>query len=186
MKKIIFHLTAIFILLTATSGNAYCQSVMTMTTQKKELTGSMQNQTYTGRIGSKFFPSHLDIVITINNDSLRYELFNHWYCRSYAELRQITISINDINKNDSIVFKINEKSIRLIDKKYGIYKRIKSIKLCISVEKMRKISYAHKIATENGLRHFDLYEWKDLELNENEFYKKVDSNLETIKSNNER
>ena len=46
---------------------------------------------------------------------------------------------------------------------------------------MRKISYAYEIAKENGLRHFDLYTWEDLELNENEFYKKVNSNNETIK-----
>jgi hypothetical protein len=143
-----------------------------------------QNQTYTGRIGLNL-PGHLDVVITIYNDTLRYEVFNHWYTDSYAELRQIIISINEIEKNtsenDSIVFIINEKSIHLIDKMYRINKQIKNTKLCTSVYKMRKISYAYKIAQENGLMHFDLYRYEDLGLNEDEFCKKVNANLETLK-----
>ena len=148
-----------------------------------------QSQTYTSRIGLKFFPCHWDIAITINNDTLRYELFNHWYCRSYAELRQITVPINEIEKytlsKDSIQFVIKKESIYLIDKKYGIKKRIKNKKLCISTEKMRKISYAHKIAIENGLMHYNLYTDEDLQLNEDDFCKKVNSNLEILKEKKE-
>ena len=143
-----------------------------------------QNQTYIGRKGPDL-PGHLDIVITVNNDSLRYELFCHWYTDSYDELRQITIPINNIDKNDSLVFKINEKSIHLIDKKYNIDKQLKISKRVVSAERMRKISYAQKIAEKIGLTHFNLYEWEDLKLNEEEFYKKVDANLETIKNKKE-
>jgi len=139
-----------------------------------------QGQTYKGRKGPDL-PGHLDIVITIYNDTLRYELFNHWYTDSYAELRQITIPINEISTNDSIIFKINEKSIHLIDEKYGINKQIKQTKRYFSATKMRKISYAHKVASENGLMHYNLYTHEDLMLGEDEFYKKINSNLEIIK-----
>ena len=141
-----------------------------------------QNQTYTGRKGLNL-PGHLDIAITIDDETLRYELFNHWYTDAYTELRQIIIPINDINKynSDSIAFKINGNFFHLIDKKYNIDKRLKISKRNTSIEKMRKISYAYKIAKENGLKHYDLYKRKDLELNENEFYKKVNSTLETVK-----
>ena len=33
MKKIVFYIAALLILLTAASGNAFCQAVMTMTTE---------------------------------------------------------------------------------------------------------------------------------------------------------
>jgi hypothetical protein len=164
MQKSFFQTIALFVLLTTTSQNAYCQAVMTTTTAPNTK-DSRQNQTYIGRKGPDL-PKHLDIVITINNDSLRYELFWHWYTDSYAELRQITIPINNINKNDSLVFKINEKSIHLIDKRYNIDKQLKIPKRAVSAERMRKISYAQKIAEKNGLIHFDLYEREDLRLNE--------------------
>ena len=146
-----------------------------------------QNQ-YIGRIGLDL-PGHLDVAITINNDTLRYELFNHWYTKSYAELRQITIPINEIEKytsiNDSLQFVINEKFIHLIDKKYGINKKIKLEKKYISISYMRKISYAQKIAEENGLMHYNLYSDEDLRLNEDDFCKKVNSNLEILKEKKE-
>ncbi len=43
---------------------------------------SYSQDTFTSRKGSKFFPGHHDVVITVNNKNVRYELFNHWYCTS--------------------------------------------------------------------------------------------------------
>jgi hypothetical protein len=51
-------------------------------------------ETFTSRKGSKFFPGHLEVVITVDSKNVRYELFNHWYSLSYAELRQITIPLD--------------------------------------------------------------------------------------------
>ncbi|MDL2309302.1 hypothetical protein LJC53_06940 [Bacteroidales bacterium OttesenSCG-928-C03] len=141
--------------------------------------------TYTSRIGSKFFPGHSDIVITIENDSVRYELFNHWYVSAYAELRQMKISLDSLESlntnNDSIQIKIYDNKIQLIDKKYGINKKIKDKKLCASPERMRKISFAYKISSNNeNVRHYELYTNDDLNLSETEFEKKVIENMEKI------
>ena len=144
-----------------------------------------QEEIFTSRKGSKFFPRHLDIVLTINNENVQYELFNHWYSGSYSELRKISIKINEIEKfnstNDSIKMAINKNSISLIDKKHKINKKVKKRKLCMSIENMRKISYAYKISNENKIGHFSLYNYEDLKLTETEFYRKVDFNLTLIK-----
>lgn len=146
---------------------------------------SAQEKMFTSRKGSKFFPGHFDIVITLNESNLKYELFNHWYSGSYSELREIIIPLNEIEKfnanNDNINITVNKNSIRLIDKKYKLNKKIKTRKLCSSLENMRKISYAVKIATENKIGHLSLYNYEDLKLSESDFYKKIDSNLIIIK-----
>ena len=58
MKKIVFYIAALLILLTAASGNAYCQAVMTMKTQKekieKELVGFWEVIVYWGMSTNKF------------------------------------------------------------------------------------------------------------------------------------
>jgi hypothetical protein len=91
---------------------------------------------YTSRIGSKFFPGHLDIVITVDNNVLRYELFNHWYYGSYAELRQISINLDNLERfnqsNDTISIKIFGDKIHLIDKSFRINKKIRHKNLCAS------------------------------------------------------
>jgi len=142
-----------------------------------------QYKTYIGRKGLNL-PGHIDIAITIDSDTLRYELFNHWYTDSFEELKQIIIPLKDIkmydSTNDSITIDLNEEYVYLVDKKYGISQKIKNNKSSVSVERMRKISYAHKIAKENGLRHFDLYIFEDLKLNESEFRKKAEANLKAI------
>jgi len=143
-----------------------------------------QDKAYLGRKGINL-PGHIDIAITINNDTLRYELFNHWYTESYAELRQVLIPVKDLelysSANDSLSFKVNEKYIHIVDKKYGINKKIKSRKDSTPIEIMRKISYAYKIAKENELMHFNLYISDDLKLNERDFQKKIEKNLDTNK-----
>ena len=141
---------------------------------------------YTSRKGSKFFPGHLDIVVTVDKNYLRYELFNHWYAGSYAELRQISIPLDSLKKfnlsNDSIVINILDKKIQLTDKKFNIHKRIRHRKLCISPENMRNISYAYKVSTQyKDTRHYELFNWEDLKLTEEEFRKKVDDNLKAKK-----
>jgi hypothetical protein len=140
---------------------------------------------YTSRIGSKFFPGHNDIVITIENDSVRYELFNHWYTSSYAELRQMKISLDSLEffnaNNDTIQIKVYDNTIWLVDKKYRINKKIKHKKLCASPEKMRKISFAYKISSSyEDIRHYELYTDDDLNLSETEFEKKVIENIKRI------
>jgi len=139
-------------------------------------------ENYTSRKGSKFFPGHLEISITIDKNELRYELFNHWYTGSYAELRQITINLDSLEKfnlsNDTIAITIFQNKVHLTDKKFRTNKNIKHRKLCTSVENMRKISYAYKVSSGyENIRHYDLYKSEDLNLSEDEFKKKVIENL---------
>lgn len=139
---------------------------------------SYSQDTYTSKKGSKFFPGHLDIVVTVDNTNVRYELFNHWYTLSYAELRQITIPLEHLNEfnqnNDSINIELHNGSVKLIDKKYGLSRKIRHKNLCASASTMRKISFAYKLSSEQkNFRHFDLYDSEDLNLDEAEFKKMV-------------
>jgi len=136
-----------------------------------------QEKIYTSRKGLKIFPGHLEIVITLKKNYLKYELFNHWYTGSYAKLRDLEIPINEIQKQNNINFEIVKNGIYLKDEKYHINKKIKTKNLCTSLEKMRKISYAYEIAQKNKLKHFELYDTEDLKLSEEEFYNKVNENL---------
>ena len=145
-------------------------------------------ENYTSRIGSKFFPGHLDIVMTLDNNVIRYELFNHWYSGSYAELRQISIKKDSLElfnqSNDTISFNLLDNTIHLIDKRFGINKKIRHKKLCTSPENMRKISYAYKVSSKNGkVSHYDLYNWEDLKLSEEEFIKIVNDNMNKLNTN---
>jgi hypothetical protein len=139
---------------------------------------SYSQDTFTSRKGSKFFPGHLDVVITVDNKNVRYELFNHWYSLSYAELRQITIPLDSLNefnqKNDSIKIELYKGKVKLTDKKYKLSRKIKHRNLCASPSTMRKISFAYKLSSEHkDIRHFELYEREDLNLDEEVFKKKV-------------
>lgn len=139
---------------------------------------SYSQETYTSRKGSKFFPGHVEIVITVDNKTVRYELFNHWYSWSYAELRQVTIPLDSLNEfnqmNDSIKIILHKGKVKLVDKKYRLSRTIKHKDLCTSVSNMRKISFAYKLSNgQKDIRHFELYEREDLTLDEGEFQKKV-------------
>lgn len=139
-------------------------------------------ENFTSRKGPKFLPGHLDIVITVDNNNLRYELFNHWYSFSYAEYRQITIPLDSLKEfnqnNDSIKIELRKNKVKLVDKKYHLNRKIKHRNLCASVQTMRKISFAYKLSREHqNLRHFALYQREDLKLGEEEFKKKVIENL---------
>ncbi len=139
-------------------------------------------ENYTSRKGSKFFLGHLDISITIDKNELRYELFNHWYTGSYAELRQITIKLDSLDRfniiNDTIAISILKNKVHLTDKKFRINKNLKHRKLCASIESMRNISYAYKVSSDfENIRHYDLYKSEDLNLTEDEFKKNVIENL---------
>lgn len=143
-------------------------------------------ENYTSRKGSKFFPGHFDISITIDKNELRYELFNHWYTGSYAELRQITIKLDSLERfnfsNDTITISILKNKVHLTDKKFRINKNVKHRKLCTSTVRMRKISYAYKVSSDfKNIRHYDLYKSEDLNLSEDEFKKKVIENLNNKK-----
>ena len=137
---------------------------------------------YTSRKGSKFFPGHLDIVITVDSENLRYELFNHWYSQAYAELRQMTISLDSLESfnlnNDTIGIELLNEKIKLVDKKYGLNRKVKHRRLCAHPEKMRKISFAYEISRKyEYIRHFELYEREDFKLPEEEFENLVKKNL---------
>ena len=73
---------------------------------------------YTSRTGSKFLSEYVDIVTTIEN--IRYEMFEHWYTRSYTEMRQTTIKLDKLNKfneeNDTIQLKRFDKYVQLVGK----------------------------------------------------------------------
>jgi hypothetical protein len=145
-------------------------------------------ENYTSRKGLRFFPGHLDIVVAIDTNVLRYELFNHWYSGSYAELRQLSINVDSLDlfnqSNDTISFNLLDNKIHLIDKRFGINKKIRHKKLCASPENMRKISYAYKVSSTNGkITNYELYDWEDLKLSEEEFVKIVNDNMNKLNIN---
>ncbi|QMU27963.1 hypothetical protein [Adhaeribacter radiodurans] len=139
-----------------------------------------QNE-FTSRKGSKFFPGHYDIVITVNNSELKYELFNHWYSWSYAKYRQMTIPLNSLarfnQQNDSVKFHLLKNKVILVDKKYRLNRKIKHKNLCASAETMRKIDFAYQLSRANNIGHLALYEREDLKLSQVEFEQKVGQNL---------
>ena len=149
---------------------------------------SYSQDIFTSRKGTKFFPGHLDIVVTVDNKNVRYELFNHWYSWSYAELRAITISLDSLDefnqKNDSIKIELHNGKIKLVDKKYRLSRKIKHRNLCASVSTMRKISFAYKLSCEQDeIRHYELYDRDDLNLNEEDFRAKVIERLKDKTTN---
>lgn len=152
------------------------------------LTGFSQ-ETYTARKGSRLFPGHLHIVMDVDSNEIHYQLFNHWYTWSYAQLRDIKIPISELDKygesNDTLTIIVLDNKVRLIDNKNRLNRKIKHQKLCASVETMRKISYANSIAEKyDDMMHYHLYEHENLELTEEEFKKLVNHNLEEeIKKN---
>lgn len=150
---------------------------------------SFSQEIYTVRKGSRFFPGHLHIVISLDSSEIHYQLFNHWYSLSYAQHRDIKIPFSELEKygeqNDTLTIILLENKVKLIDKKNKLDSKIKHQKLCASLENMRKISYANSIAEKyEDMMHFHLYEFDDLKLTEEEFKKLVDKNVEEeIKKN---
>lgn len=143
---------------------------------------SFSQKTFTSRKGTKFFPGHQDLAITVTDSTVRYELFNHWYVMSYAKLRQITISKDSLdfygNSNDSLQIKLSDKYVKLIDKRYKLNRKIKRTRLCVAPEIMRKISFAYSQSMKyDYIRHYELYEDEDLDLSEEDFRKIVIKNL---------
>lgn len=148
---------------------------------------SAQDKIYTGRKGLRLFPGHIEIVVSVSADTLHYELFDHWYSKSYSKLRDEKISLTDLtvfnlNSQDiTITLKGNKLIVR--DKQYKINQRLKDKNLCVPVQEMRKISYAYRVAKLNSLNHYDLYQNNDLKLSEDDFYRKVDSKLKLLLAN---
>ena len=142
---------------------------------------ALAQRTNTSHKGSRLFPGHLDISISLNNDTIRYELFNHWYSWSYAELRQLSIPTSELenwNLNDSIrITQLKSGNFKLIDSRYHIHRTIKHRKICATPETMRKISFAYEVSQANNLRHYTLFERTDLQLSEQDFRTLVISNL---------
>lgn len=146
------------------------------------LTGISQD-TFTERKGTRFFPGHLHIVISVDSNEVHYQLFNHWYNLAYAQLRDLKIPIGDLAKydeqNDTLTIIQLDNKIKLLDKRNKLDRKIKHQPLCTSVATMRKIAYANSIAEKHeDMMHFHLYEHEDLELNEEEFKTRVNKNVE--------
>lgn len=125
------------------------------------------------------------MVITVDSTEIHYQLFNHWYSLSYAQYRDIKIPINELDnfseQNDTLTIILLNGKIKLVDKRNKLNRKVKNQNLCASLETMRKISYANQIAESyDDLRHYQLYDYDDLELQEEEFQKLIDNNLEEI------
>ena len=140
-------------------------------------------ETFTETKGSRFFPGHLHMVMDVDSNEIHYQLFNHWYSWSYAQLRDIKIPISEFDKygeqNDTLTIIVLDNKVKLIDKRNKLDRKIRHQKLCASVATMRKISYANSIAEQHeDMMHFHLYEREDLDLSEEEFKNLVDHNLE--------
>lgn len=142
---------------------------------------SFSQEVYTAKKGSRLFPGHAHVIITVDTANIHYELFNHWYVWSYAQYRDITVSRNDLEafntNNDTLNLTITSNKVKLVDKKYRLKKKVKHQKLCASTTTMRKISYACEITAKTDIRHFELYDNEDLSLSEEEFEELVDSRI---------
>jgi hypothetical protein len=148
---------------------------------------SRAQETFSARKGPKFLPGHLHVVMTVDDKVVRYELFNHWYSRSYAAMRQMTVALDSLDAfnrgQDSVKIELQKNKIKLVDKRYRLSKNIKHTPLCASASDMRKISYAqkqaagHTLASGKTLMHFDLYNREDLKLSEAEFEQRVNENV---------
>ncbi|MEQ8239519.1 MAG: hypothetical protein RIA69_09925 [Cyclobacteriaceae bacterium] len=144
---------------------------------------SFSQEMFTARKGLRFFPGHLHTVISLDSSEIHYQLFNHWYNLSYAQLRDITIPINALGnygvQNDTLSFIIQNRKMKLIDKRNKLNQKVKHQKRCASTEIMRKISYAHSMAERHeDMMHFHLYEQDDLKQSEEMFKKLVNKNFE--------
>lgn len=64
---------------------------------------SYAQEVYTARKGSKFFPSHLHVVIKVDSAEIHYQLFDHWYSWSYAQLRDVRIPTNWISTESKMI-----------------------------------------------------------------------------------
>ncbi|QNF34197.1 hypothetical protein HUW51_16260 [Adhaeribacter swui] len=142
---------------------------------------SYGQELFSSRKGTKFFPGHLDIAVSVDENNVKYELFNHWYSRMYSQLRQIEIPINSLKSfnqdNDSILIKIFNNKVSLTDKRYKLNRKVRHRSLCNSIENMRKISFAVDLALQHSIGPHGLYSYEDLKLDEIEFKQKVLGNL---------
>lgn len=148
------------------------------------VSSGFSQQVYSAKKGPKFMPGHLHTVVEIENDSLRYQLFNHWYASSYKQLRDVRVAVNQLNtfNSDTLSIYILENSVKLMDKEYKIKGAVKNQKLCASLDEMRKIAFAYSLTErQKGLRHFDLYTQEDLRLPEVQFKIRVEANFKKRK-----
>lgn len=141
------------------------------------VSSGFSQKAYSAKKGPRFMPGHLHIVVEIENDTLRYQLFNHWYASSYKQLRDVRVAVNQLNtfNSDTLSFYILENKVKLMDREYKIKGAVKNQKLCASLDEMRKIAFAYSlIEKQKGLRHFDLYTQEDLSLPEAQFQSRVE------------
>ncbi len=153
------------------------------------LTGFSQKQ-YTGRVGPRFLPGHYSIFITIDSTQLTYEVYQHWYVKSYATYRDLTIPLDSLSNfdvhNDSLQITIKSNKVRVKDKTLRINRRIKHRKVCTNAAVMRNISYAVKIAQPHeNIHHLRLFESADLNMSYDEFKAHVDQKLEILLKHDE-
>ena len=141
---------------------------------------------YSGIKGPRLFPGHMHVIISVDSNVVHYQLFNHWYTRSYAQYRDIVIPIDDLDnfnsENDTLAIVLHDNKIKLKDERNGLNMNIKHKKLCSqNPDQMRKISYAYSLSEKHeDIRHFDLYEEEDLESTEADFKERVNQTLEQL------
>ncbi|MFD1552570.1 hypothetical protein DNU06_15630 [Putridiphycobacter roseus] len=136
---------------------------------------------YTAKKGPRFMPGHYHVVIHVDSEMVRYELFNHWYNQAYAQYRDLTIPMDSLAafnaKNDSLQIVLQPDQVKLVDRRYKLKKRVKQTALCSEAPEMRKISYANTIANKSDdIKIYNLYNYEDLKLPLGEFKTLVDKN----------
>ena len=143
-------------------------------------------RTFTAKKGIRWLPTHYHAVVSIDNDTVHYQLFNHWYSHSYAQYRDVIFPLNELpsihQKYDSLSLTISADKVKVNDAKYKFKKRVRHQKLCASISTMRKVSFADSLAHgEEGMMHFHLYEDSVLKLPEDEFRRIVLTNFKELK-----
>jgi hypothetical protein len=133
--------------------------------------------------GSKLIPGHYEIVLSIDENHVRYELFQHWYYQSYLKVRDLILSVNDSSgfssEHDSVHVFMKNKHIELIDARYRINKRVRKKAQRESVEVMRNSDFAYRLAENDEKVSFhELFESQDLNLPEEQFQQKVKTEFE--------
>lgn len=143
-------------------------------------------QEFIGKKGLKIFPGHLHAVVTVTKDSLHYQLFNHWYSKSYEQLRDLKFSVSDLQyftkTNDTLRVSLENNVVKLNDIQFKLKRALKNKKLCTSVSEMRKIAYAYQISREHAplIKHYQLFTPESLKLSEEDFKLSAERLLEEL------
>ncbi|MDH5381464.1 MAG: hypothetical protein OEW75_11460 [Cyclobacteriaceae bacterium] len=112
------------------------------------------------------------MIITKKNDSIRYELFNHWYSRSYSLLRDISVSVAQLPiQSDSVGIHDMGNKFLVKDKKNGLDKMAMGglNRSCYSINFMRNMSFAYSLSLKYKIGHHAFYDEIDWEQSQDAF-----------------